>query len=98
MIREAPVAYPTKEMQAEASAQTMIGGETKTIQVLRCRYVAPCRVKGCTAQATTILRGLDSSGRHTIAWEVCTPHSDQAIAREARKGRVVVRLWTSDSG
>jgi hypothetical protein len=62
--------------------------------VLRCRYASPCRVKGCTAQATTILRGIDSRGYHTIQWEVCTPHSDQAIVRETQKGRVVVRLWT----
>jgi hypothetical protein len=68
--------------------------ETTTVPVLRCRYVAPCRVKRCTAQATTILRGLDNRGHHTIQWEVCTPHSDQAIVREAHKGRVVVRLWT----
>ena len=68
--------------------------ETTTIQVLRCRYVVTCRGPGCTVQATTILQGLDSSGRHTIAWEVCTSHSDHAIVREARKGRVVVRLWT----
>lgn len=68
--------------------------ETKTIEVLRCLYASPCRVKDCKVPATTILRGLDGRGHHTIQWEVCTPHSDQAIVREARKGRQVVRLWT----
>jgi hypothetical protein len=67
---------------------------TKTIEVLRCRYASPCRVKGCTAPATTILRGLDHGGRPTVQWEVCTPHSEQAIVREAQRGRNVVRLWT----
>jgi hypothetical protein len=69
--------------------------ETKTIQVLHCRYRSPCRVKGCQAQATTILHGLDFRGLHTIQWEICTPHSEQLILREAHKGRMVVRLWTN---
>jgi predicted Fe-S protein YdhL (DUF1289 family) len=69
--------------------------QTNPIEVLRCRYASPCRVKGCTAQATTILRGLDHLGQHTIQWETCTPHADAAILREAKKGRAVVRLWTT---
>ena len=68
--------------------------ETRTIQVLACRYQTQCKVKGCQTNATTILRGLDGRGQHTIQWEVCTPHSEQAIVREAQKGRVVVRLRT----
>jgi hypothetical protein len=68
--------------------------ETKTIQVVKCGYRSPCRVKGCQAQATTILRGLDVRGLHTIQWETCTPHADAVILREAKKGRVVVQLWT----
>jgi hypothetical protein len=68
--------------------------ETRTIEVLRCQYRSPCRVKGCTVPATTILRGLDGRGQHTIQWEVCTPHSEQAIVRKAGKGRNVIRLWT----
>jgi hypothetical protein len=68
--------------------------ETRTIQVLRYRYSSPCRVKGCSAPATTNLRGLDHGGRPTVQWEVCTPHSEQTIMREAHKGRHVVRSWT----
>jgi hypothetical protein len=70
----------------------MTDAETKTIEVLRCRYQTGCKVKGCAASATTILRGLDECGHHVIQWELCTPHSDQAIMREARKGRNVVLL------
>jgi hypothetical protein len=69
--------------------------ETKTIQVLRCLFRSPCRVKGYQAQATTILRGLNHSGQHTVLWESCTQHNEQVILREARKGRMVMRLWTS---
>jgi hypothetical protein len=72
--------------------------ETITIQVLRCGYNSPCRVKNCQAPATVILRGLDHQGLHTIQWEVCMPHSEQVILREAQKGRQVVRLWTNSSG
>ena len=68
--------------------------ETKTIEVLRCGYASPCRVKSCTAQATTILRGLDGRGYHTIHWEVCTTHSQLVIVREAKRGQTVMRLWT----
>jgi hypothetical protein len=28
-----------------------------------------------------------------VQWEVCTPHSEQIIVREAHKGRNVIRLW-----
>lgn len=66
--------------------------KTKTIEVLRGGYAY--RVKGYAAQATTILRGLEDRGHHTIQWEVCTAHSDQVIMREAQPGRDVVRLWT----
>jgi hypothetical protein len=38
----------------------MMADETKTIEVLRCQYRSSCRVRGCTANATVILRGLDS--------------------------------------
>jgi hypothetical protein len=72
--------------------------DTKTIEVLRCQYRSPCRVKGCKAQATTILRGLDSIGRPTKQWECCTSHSEAVIVREAQRGRNVVRLWTISSG
>jgi len=75
-----------------------LSDETKTIEVLPCGYQTRCKVQGCEAPATTILRGLDCRGRHTIHWEVCTPHSEQAIVREAHKGRQVVRLWTVSSG
>ena len=67
--------------------------ETKTIEILCCGYASPCQVKGCKAQATVILRGLDRRGHHTVQHEVCTPHSEQAIVREAGRGRQVVRLW-----
>jgi hypothetical protein len=68
--------------------------ETKTIEVMRCQYRAPCRVKNCTAPATTILRGLDALQRPTIQHELYISHSEQVILREAQRGRNVVRLWT----
>jgi hypothetical protein len=63
-----------------------LSNKTKTIEVLPCGYQTRCQVKGCEASATTILRGLDRQGHHRIQWEVCTPHSEQTIVREAHKG------------
>jgi hypothetical protein len=72
--------------------------ETKPIQVLRCLYRSPCRVKRCTPQAAAILRGLDALQRPTIEHELCASHSEAVILREAQMGRNVVRLWTISSG
>jgi hypothetical protein len=71
-----------------------LSNETKAIEVLPCGYQTQCKVRSCKAQATTILRGVDGRGHPTVQWEVCTPHSEQTIVREASKGRAVVRLWT----
>jgi hypothetical protein len=71
-----------------------LSNETKTIELLPCGYQTQCKVKNCKVPATTILRGLDGRGHPTVQWEVCTPHSEVVIEREARKGRAVVRLWT----
>jgi hypothetical protein len=70
---------------------TMTDDETKTIQVLTCRYRSPCRVKNCKARATIITRGLDAIGRPTVQRELCAPHAEQVVERERRKGREIIR-------
>jgi hypothetical protein len=66
--------------------------EAKEIELLPCRYQAPCRVKNCHARATTIARTVDSIGRPLKQYGLCTPHAEQVAEREKSKGREILKL------
>ena len=70
---------------------TIATGETKTIELGPCHYQAQCRVKGCTAGASSIARAYDAISRPKDQYELCTPHAEQIAERERAKGREILK-------
>ena len=73
-------------------APVTIDLDTEAVQltILHCGYHARCRVRGCSAIATTILRKADRAGRFLRQIEVCDAHGADVIARETTRGLQVV--------
>ena len=56
--------------------------ETKTIEQWPCGYAAPCKVKNCCGEATSIARSVDAGGRPIKQYELCAAHAALIAARE----------------
>ena len=63
----------------------------KAIELWPCGYQAPCKVRNCQAEATTIARAIDSGGRPVRQYELCAIHAEQVGEREQGRGREIVR-------
>ncbi|HJU10856.1 MAG TPA: hypothetical protein VJ728_08260 [Candidatus Binataceae bacterium] len=74
-----------------AEELSAVPDDMKTIELWRCLYDSPCRVKNCKAKATVIARSMDAGGRPEKQYELCRPHADQVVERERGRGREIVR-------
>ena len=71
-------------------ATAKLSDDVKAIELWRCGYDAPCKVRTCRARATTIARSVDAGGRPIKQYELCAPHTESVAERERGRGREVV--------
>src|ERR1019366_10480675 len=56
------------------------------VRIHWCRYVSPCKARGCMKRATLIAEKTDAAGRHVRQIELCPPHCEIVIERERARG------------
>ena len=56
------------------------------VRIHRIRYVSRCKVRRCTARATTVAEKVDGAGRHVPQVELCDHRCEVVIERERKRG------------